>query len=140
MPTPPARAITTTSAPSPVGPYSQAVLAGEWLYCSGQIPLDPLTGEILDRLDSISIYPAKHFVTPKERIDSAIQAIKQELAQQIDFFNSEGKLFEIFQEVIPIIIQNSGAKMPSTAFSLVDSAVARRISFFSRYLTSLPTI
>ena len=28
----------------PVGPYSQALLAGEWLYCSGQIPIDPSTG------------------------------------------------------------------------------------------------
>ena len=34
-----AKAITTQDAPAPVGPYNQAVLAGEWLYCSGQIPL-----------------------------------------------------------------------------------------------------
>ncbi len=39
-----AKAINTTSAPAPVGPYNQAVLAGEWLYCSGQIALDPSTG------------------------------------------------------------------------------------------------
>ena len=31
-----AKAITTQDAPAPVGPYNQAVLAGEWLYCSGQ--------------------------------------------------------------------------------------------------------
>ena len=35
------KAISTDSAPAPVGPYSQAVLAGGWLYCSGQIALDP---------------------------------------------------------------------------------------------------
>ena len=39
----PHQAITTTAAPAPVGPYNQAVLAGGWLYCSGQIPLDPNT-------------------------------------------------------------------------------------------------
>lgn len=39
-----AQAVTTTAAPAPVGPYNQAVLAGGWLYCSGQIPLDPETG------------------------------------------------------------------------------------------------
>ena len=39
-----AQAITTASAPEPVGPYNQAVLAGGWLYCSGQIPIDPATG------------------------------------------------------------------------------------------------
>ncbi|KGG33903.1 Endoribonuclease L-PSP [Prochlorococcus sp. SS52] len=34
-------------APSPVGPYNQAIVAGDWLYCSGQIALDPSTGEIV---------------------------------------------------------------------------------------------
>ena len=38
------QAVTTTLAPKPVGPYNQAVLAGGWLYCSGQIPIDPSTG------------------------------------------------------------------------------------------------
>ena len=42
-----AQAITTASAPKPVGPYNQAVLAGEWLYCSGQIPIDPATGQMV---------------------------------------------------------------------------------------------
>ncbi len=42
-----AKAITTQDAPAPVGPYNQAVLAGEWLYCSGQIPLDPNSGEMV---------------------------------------------------------------------------------------------
>ncbi len=40
-------AIQTDLAPSPVGPYNQAVLANGWLYCSGQIALDPLTGEMV---------------------------------------------------------------------------------------------
>ena len=44
-------AITTSSAPAPVGPYNQAVLAGGWLYCSGQIPLDPATGEMVGNGD-----------------------------------------------------------------------------------------
>ena len=46
-----AKAITTQHAPAPVGPYNQAVLAGEWLYCSGQIPLDPATGEMVGHGD-----------------------------------------------------------------------------------------
>ena len=41
------QAITTTDAPAPVGPYNQAVQAGGWLYCSGQIPLNPATGEMV---------------------------------------------------------------------------------------------
>ena len=46
-----ARAITTSSAPAPVGPYNQAVLAGGWLYCSGQIPIDPATGSMVGNGD-----------------------------------------------------------------------------------------
>ena len=42
-----AQAVTTPAAPAPVGPYNQAVLAGGWLYCSGQIPLDPETGAMV---------------------------------------------------------------------------------------------
>jgi 2-iminobutanoate/2-iminopropanoate deaminase len=38
----------THHAPKPIGPYSQAVQCGSELYCSGQIPLDPQTGEIVD--------------------------------------------------------------------------------------------
>ncbi len=41
------QAVTTADAPAPVGPYNQAVQAGGWLYCSGQIPLDPATGKMV---------------------------------------------------------------------------------------------
>ncbi len=38
----------SAGAPEAVGPYSQAVRSGDYLYCSGQIPLDPATGELVD--------------------------------------------------------------------------------------------
>ena len=38
--------IHTDAAPAAIGPYSQAVRAGEWLFVSGQIPIDPATGEL----------------------------------------------------------------------------------------------
>ena len=41
------RTISTDSAPKAVGPYSQAVAFGDLLFCAGQIPLDPATGEIV---------------------------------------------------------------------------------------------
>ncbi|HEY1882488.1 MAG TPA: RidA family protein [Candidatus Cybelea sp.] len=40
--------ILTQHAPEPIGPYSQAIQIGSELYCSGQIPLDPQTGELID--------------------------------------------------------------------------------------------
>jgi len=39
--------VRSADAPAAIGPYSQAVRSGELLYCSGQIPLDPQTGEIV---------------------------------------------------------------------------------------------
>lgn len=41
--------IRTTNAPAPIGPYSQAVLAGDTMYISGQICLDPVTGELKNK-------------------------------------------------------------------------------------------
>ena len=38
--------INTPHAPSPIGPYSQAVRAGDWIFISGQIPINPATGEL----------------------------------------------------------------------------------------------
>lgn len=42
------RIILTENAPAPIGPYSQAVSVGDLLFLSGQIPLDPTTGELVD--------------------------------------------------------------------------------------------
>ena len=56
--------------------------------------VDPTTGEILESLEKVSVYPAKHFVTPKERLESAISAIRKELKTQLDKFTYEGKLLE----------------------------------------------
>jgi len=42
------RAIRSKLAPEPVGPYSQAVIWGAWVFASGQIPLDPATGQLVE--------------------------------------------------------------------------------------------
>lgn len=41
------RAVATDRAPQAIGPYSQAIRAGDWLFLSGQIPIDPATGELV---------------------------------------------------------------------------------------------
>lgn len=40
--------IQSNQAPRAIGPYSQAIRAGDWLFCSGQIAIDPETGELVD--------------------------------------------------------------------------------------------
>lgn len=56
--------------------------------------VDPLTGEILQSLEAVNLYPARHFVTPEDRLQDAIQAIARELSDQKTFLESEGKLLE----------------------------------------------
>ncbi len=55
---------------------------------------DPLTGEILQRLARVTIYPKSHYVTPREKILEAIEAIKAELDPRLEWFEQNGKLLE----------------------------------------------
>ena len=56
--------------------------------------LDPVTGDILQSLPRISIYPARHFVTPEERLEQACQDIKNELEVRLVELETAGKLLE----------------------------------------------
>src|SRR5262245_27358602 len=56
--------------------------------------INPVTGETLRELDELYIYPAKHFVTPQERIQAAVDGIHGELEQRLEQFRTEGKLLE----------------------------------------------
>lgn len=56
--------------------------------------LDPTTGEILQSLDRINIYPARHFVTPQEQLEAAIAAIRSELEERLETLETENKLVE----------------------------------------------
>jgi excinuclease ABC subunit B len=55
---------------------------------------DPLTAEILVDRESVSIYPAKHFITQGEKLQEALQAIEEELAEQLQVLKGKGKLLE----------------------------------------------
>jgi excinuclease ABC subunit B len=56
--------------------------------------INPLSGETLRALDDLYIYPAKHFVTPEERIRTAVEGIRGELEQRVTQLKNEGKLVE----------------------------------------------
>ena len=56
--------------------------------------LNPLTGEIIETIEEINIFPASHYVTPKEMMDKAILAIHDELVEQEGIFLKEEKLLE----------------------------------------------
>jgi excinuclease ABC subunit B len=55
---------------------------------------DPLTGEVLSRLDTVTVFPATQYVTSKPTIDRAVVEIRHELAEQVKRFESEGRMLE----------------------------------------------
>ena len=55
---------------------------------------DPLTGKIKQKIQRFTVYPSSHYVTPRDQVVAAIETIKAELAERIDFFVKEGKLVE----------------------------------------------
>ncbi|TAL54835.1 excinuclease ABC subunit UvrB [Pandoraea sp.] len=55
---------------------------------------DPLTGRIRQKIPRFTVYPSSHYVTPRETVMRAIEAIKEELRERLDFFYRENKLVE----------------------------------------------
>ncbi|MFM1806720.1 MAG: hypothetical protein RL212_979 [Pseudomonadota bacterium] len=55
---------------------------------------DPLTGRIRQKIPRFTIYPGSHYVTPRETVLRAIETIKAELRERLDFYVKEGKLVE----------------------------------------------
>ena len=56
--------------------------------------INVVTGSPIRRLNNIPIWPATHYVTPKEKMDAAVQEIYRELEERVAFFEGEGKLIE----------------------------------------------
>jgi excinuclease ABC subunit B len=56
--------------------------------------INPTSGEVVDKLEQVYIYPAKHFVLPEERIHNAVDEIRKELRERLELFKSQGKLLE----------------------------------------------
>ncbi|HKW85406.1 MAG TPA: DEAD/DEAH box helicase family protein, partial [Burkholderiaceae bacterium] len=55
---------------------------------------DPLTGRVRQKIPRFTVYPSSHYVTPRETVLRAIEDIKSELRERLEFFHKEGKLVE----------------------------------------------
>ncbi len=56
--------------------------------------IDPTSGEVIDSMEELFVYPAKHFVLPEERIERAVDEIRKELSGRLERFRSDGRLLE----------------------------------------------
>ncbi|MCX5542562.1 excinuclease ABC subunit UvrB [Paraburkholderia sp. CNPSo 3076] len=55
---------------------------------------DPLTGRVRQKIPRFTVYPSSHYVTPRETVLRAVETIKLELRERLEFFHTEGKLVE----------------------------------------------
>lgn len=56
--------------------------------------IDPLTGKVIERKDKLIVYPAKHFVTTKDKLERAVLSIEEELRERLKYFKKERKHLE----------------------------------------------
>lgn len=89
--------------------------------------INPTSGETIRSLEEIYIYPAKHFVTPEERIREAVDGIRAELEERLACFRKEGKLLEA---------QRLGARTRFDIEMLTEMGHCPGIENYSRWLSN----
>lgn len=89
--------------------------------------IDPLTGEILGEPHEISIFPSSHYVTPKEKMAHAIEGIKQEYEERVEWLESHDKLLEA---------QRLSQRTKYDLEMLEETGFVKGIENYSRYLTN----
>jgi excinuclease ABC subunit B len=94
------------------------------------VEIDPLTGEILDDFDRITIYPAKHFVISEDKIQGAVTGIRAELDERLSQLESNGKLLEA---------QRLGSRTRYDCELLMEIGYCPGIENYSRHFTGLPS-
>lgn len=121
------RAISTEQAPTPIGPYSQAIEAGRVLYCSGQVPLDPESDELVE--GGIAEQARRCL----ESLDAVCSAAGTRLADaaRITIYLTDLSLFaelnevysEFFSEPFPVRTTVGVAELPKGALVEMDATV-----------------
>ncbi len=121
------RPIETDGAPAPIGPYSQAVVADGVLYCSGQVPLDPASGELIEG------GVAEQARRCLENLEAVCRAAGTRLAEaaRIGIYLTDMELFAelnevyagFFSEPFPVRTTVGVAALPKGALVEMDATV-----------------
>ena len=89
--------------------------------------IDPLTGEIIQTMKTIQIFPSSHYVTPQDKLKIALGQIELELAEQLQLFKKSGKLLEA---------QRLAQRTRFDLEMLEETGFVKGIENYSRYLTN----
>lgn len=111
--------IHTDKAPKAIGPYSQAIVAGDFIFCSGQIPLDPATGELA--AGGVKEQTARVFKNLNEVLKEAgsgfqsVTSVNVYLRDMKDFQGMNEVYAEIFGEHKPARVTVGVSALPKDA-------------------------
>jgi excinuclease ABC subunit B len=89
--------------------------------------IDPLTGEILGEPNETTVFPSSHYVTPRAKLDLAIEQIKKEFDERMEYFESHDLLLEA---------QRLGQRTKYDIEMLEETGFVKGIENYSRYLTN----
>lgn len=89
--------------------------------------IDPLTGEILDEPATCKIFPSSHYVTPKQKLEHAIEGIRKEFEERVEWFEKHDKLLEA---------QRLTQRTKYDLEMLEETGFVKGIENYSRYLTN----
>jgi 2-iminobutanoate/2-iminopropanoate deaminase len=111
--------ISTENAPGAIGPYSQAVKAGNLIFCSGQIPLDPQTGEFVsEEIAEQTRQVLKNLSAVLEAAETSLNNVVKTtvfLADMNDFAQMNEVYAEFFSENKPARATVQAARLPRDA-------------------------
>ena len=123
------KVISTAEAPKAIGPYSQAIEAGGFIFVSGQIPLIPATGEIVE--GSVEVQTARVLENLKAILEAAGSSMEDVVKTTVyitnmdDFAKVNGIYGQYFQENPPARVCVEVSKLPKGALVEIDVIAAR---------------
>lgn len=118
------KVISTSDAPKAIGPYSQAIEAGGFIFVSGQIPLIPATGEIVE--GSVEVQTARVLENLKAILDAAGSSLENVVKTTVyitnmdDFAKVNGIYGQYFQENPPARVCVEVSKLPKGVLVEID--------------------
>lgn len=123
------KVISTAEAPQAIGPYSQAIEAGGFVFVSGQIPLIPATGELVE--GSVEVQTARVLENLKAILEAAGSSMESVVKTTVyitnmdDFAKVNGIYGQYFQENPPARVCVEVSKLPKGALVEIDVIAAR---------------
>jgi 2-iminobutanoate/2-iminopropanoate deaminase len=124
-----AEIINSKKAPSAIGPYSQAVKAGDFLFVSGQLPIDPITGKMVD--NNIILQTRQSLSNIKEILVSAqmtlndVTKVNVFLADMNDFAAMNEVYAEFFTKNFPARAAIQVARLPKDALVEIEAIAVK---------------